>query len=376
MKAGIANSRPDRPQPPWRDISDLIWVQTGFLGDIVLTTAAIELARQAFPTARQQIITTPLGAAILAGCEALAKIHVFDKAVIGNIGLPSALRRLKHAVRGACAESAVVLQAHRSHRSSLMTRALGLPVIGYEESGFAFLAQRQVPRVAVLHEAARIGLLLEPLGVRRLDIVKAMPKLAALPLTMEDAGANADLALWRQQLLSHQGRVVAVAPGSVWGTKRWPPEYFTALVKTLLDVPDLLLLVIGSDAERGIAAQVETGSAGGPRVLNLAGKTSLADLRRLLPRCAMLISNDSSPVHFASALGVPTVAIFGATVSAMGFGPLAPGSVILEKPEIDCRPCGDHGPQQCPRQHFRCMRTLTIAEVAHACHQLLAGVAN
>jgi heptosyltransferase-2 len=98
------------------------------------------------------------------------------------------------------------------------------------------------------------------------------------------------------------------------------------------------------------------------RLINLTGKTSLADLNGIYPRLNLVITNDSSPIHYASAFNVPTVAIFGATVPAMGFGPLATGSKIAEV-ELPCRPCGAHGGATCPLGHFKCMNDLSVEAV-------------
>jgi heptosyltransferase-2 len=243
----------------------------------------------------------------------------------------------------------------------------GLPTVTFDETIGGGHAAARVPRVALLHEAARISLLLEPLGVSRAEIVAARPKLAPLPLA-----ADSD---WQARVAAHVaagGKVVAVAPGSVWGTKRWPTERYAEVAARLVrERRDVLLVLIGSDAEReasGAVAAAVTALGGDAlgRVLDLAGKTSLDDLRRLFPHLALLIANDSSPIHYAAAFAVPTVAVFGATVPSMGFGPLAPGSVVLEVGGLPCRPCGAHGPMTCPLSHFRCMRDLGTETVLTA----------
>jgi len=245
----------------------------------------------------------------------------------------------------------------------LLARTLGLPEITYQESSFASLAKRLVPRVAVFHETQRLALLLEPLGVSRQDICGAMPKL--LPLAL-DHGVT-----WQHELSQHRGSVIAVAPGSVWGTKRWLPEHFAALIARFATLPATKILLIGSAAESPVADAIMEQLGIVPQVLNLVGKTSLDDMRRLLPRAQLLVANDSSPVHYASALGIPTVALFGATIPAMGFGPLAKGSQTVGV-DMNCRPCSDHGPQVCPRGHFKCMRDLSVDVVWATCSQVLS----
>jgi heptosyltransferase-2 len=76
-------------------------------------------------------------------------------------------------------------------------------------------------------------------------------------------------------------------------------------------------------------------------------------------------------MHLASAMETPTVAIFGPTVPAFGFGPLATRASVVGHESLPCRPCDRHGPQRCPLGHFRCMRELAPALVAERVRALL-----
>ena len=342
------------------DDADLVWLQTGFIGDIVLTTGAMALAKERWPKRRQHLITTKVGAQILRDAPELDSCHVFDKT---GANTWSAMRAVKKSLRGVLAgRSAVLLRAHRSTRSMLLARTLGLPEVTFRESSLASLAWCRVPRVAVFHEAHRLAMLLEPLGVPRLDICGAMPRLQ--PLALDD-GID-----WQRDLGQHQGPIIAVAPGSVWGTKRWLPEYFADLIRRLTAIPEAKVILLGSAAESSVAHEITRLLGELPQVVNLVGKTSLADMRRILPRAQLLVANDSSPIHYASALGIPTVAIFGATIPQMGFGPLAKGSQTVGV-DVSCRPCSDHGPQVCPLGHFACMKDLRVDAVWDACRQVL-----
>jgi heptosyltransferase-2 len=157
---------------------------------------------------------------------------------------------------------------------------------------------------------------------------------------------------------------IGIAPGSVWATKRWPIESFLRLAKQLLSQTNARLLILGSADEKAAAAELELGlAAEASRVINLAGRTSLDDLRAIYPSLSLLISNDSSPLHYASAFNVPSLAIFGATVPALGFGPLAEFSQVAQI-DLPCRPCSDHGPMVCPLGHFRCMKDLEPERLA------------
>jgi len=347
-----------RKLPELSQLQNLLWIQTSFLGDIILQTAALNFVAEHHPHVRQYLITTPLGARALAGHPALYRLVVFDKR---GRSMAAAVKMVKQELRECQRESTVLLQAHRSVRSSILAFSLGFTSITYDESHFNFLADYRVPRVAVLHESQRLSLLLEPLGAKREQLFLSRPTLTPLV-------TDAMQSLWHSLA---PNPFIGIAPGSVWGTKRWPVAHYIELARILLDKTNATLFILGSADEKLAAGALEEAlQKQSSRVFNLAGKTSLDDLRDLYPRLNLLISNDSSPLHYASAFQVPTLAIFGATLPALGFGPLASQSQIAQM-NLDCRPCSDHGPQVCPLGHFKCMRDLLPDRVAELALKLL-----
>jgi heptosyltransferase-2 len=110
------------------------------------------------------------------------------------------------------------------------------------------------------------------------------------------------------------------------------------------------------------------GRAGG-RAVNACGKLTLRQSAALIKRAALLVTNDSAPLHLASAMKTPIVALFGPTITEFGFGPVRAGDVALGM-ELQCRPCSPHGPPQCPLGHHRCMRDLTVEAVTRAIEEL------
>lgn len=350
------------------EITDVVWLQTGFIGDIILNSAAIRLLSQEKPEIRQHMITTQAGADIFAGDKTLLNAVIFHKRK-SFFGLKSFFdAKLNLEKIGLKKKTTVLLQVHRSVRSSLLSWLLNLKTVTYLETPFRLRARWKVPRVAVFHETARIGMLLTPLGISRRKILEARPHL--MPLS-GDIGESA--ALWSKWISGTEGDLIAVAPGSVWGTKRWPSDSFAQLVQKILSSRvSSRIVLIGSPAEKEAAQEiVQKNKKFGDRICNLVGITSLQDLRRIIPRANLLIANDSSPIHFASAFAVPTIGLFGATIPEMGFGPTAPGSKVLGV-QLKCRPCSDHGPKQCPLGHFQCMKTLSVDSVFKACNDILA----
>jgi heptosyltransferase-2 len=157
---------------------------------------------------------------------------------------------------------------------------------------------------------------------------------------------------------------VALAPGSVWATKRWP--YYPELAQILAD--EARIVVVGSAADSPLARAVAVAA---PGVIDTTGQLSLLASAELIRRCGVLVTNDSAPMHLASAMGTPTVAVFGPTVPEFGFGPLAPRASVVGHDTLPCRPCDRHGPQRCPLGHHRCMRELQPSLVAERARALL-----
>lgn len=345
---------------PLNDIADVIWLQTSFIGDVVLTTSAMASLANAAPGIKQHLITTKAGAQALDNHPLLNSMHVFNK----REGLLTPILRVRKSIRNLSMRSPVILQPHKSLRSTILARILGYPTITYCETTFSWTANVTVPRVAVFHEADRIALLLEGLGLSRKQFLGRRPVLPQKHLP-EYAKAIVNLNL----------KWIGLAPGSVWATKRWPSAKYASLVTHLLEKSDYGIVLIGGSEDQTACNFIEASSltstpAAATRLLNLAGKTDLKDLPGIYAHLRCLISNDSSPIHYASAFNVPTLAIFGATVPSMGFSPLADKSVIAQT-ELSCRPCGDHGHQKCPLSHFKCMNDLSVDLVLEKLQQLL-----
>lgn len=331
-------------------LDSIIWIQTSFLGDIILSTAAMKLAKLEFPKAKQILITTAIGKSALKDEDYLDEILVFQK----RSGHPlAAFQEIKNKLikLGCRKNTSTVFIPHRSLRSTLLGAFLGYQTVGYRESACSFLLSTRVPRIAVLHESHRIGLLLERVGLSRERILESKPTLHP-----------------------HDGKLIkpvdhrwiGMAPGSKWGTKMWPIESFAALADILSKDDRSQILLLGSPDEKHLADKIMARVSRPEQIIDLIGKTSLDELRGIYPQLDVLLTNDSSPLHYASAFNVPTVAIFGATVPSMGFGPLSTKSTLVESLDLNCRPCGDHGPQTCPLTHFKCMRNLSVDRVREA----------
>jgi heptosyltransferase-2 len=319
-------------------------IQTAFLGDVVLTTPLLAaLAQRHGPV---DVVTTPAAAPLVETHPSVRQVIPYDKRGRdrGLTGLLALVRRL------AAARYEAAYLPHRSLRSAALAFLARVPRrVGFAD-GWPLLYTEVRRRSRSGHEIDRL------LGLAGAPAASLPPQLYPQP---EDERI-VDACLTDAEIA---GDFVALAPGSIWGSKRWP--YYEELASRLAD--RLAVVVVGGveDAEfgRSIAAAVKR--AGG-RVLDACGRLTLLQSAALIGRARVLVTNDSAPLHFASALGTRVVALFGPTVPEFGFGPIGAGDLALGVTGLVCRPCSDHGPPECPLGHHRCMRELQVATVVTA----------
>jgi heptosyltransferase-2 len=333
-------------------VSSTLVIQTSFLGDTVLTTPLLAQLANRGPV---DVVTTPASAALLANHPAVRSAIPYDKRGTdrGVFGLLRLARRLR---RG---HYDLALLAQGSWRSATLALLARIPErVGFDTSAGRLLYSKRVPYRDDLHHAARLLMLARPNGREpspdelRPSLSPGEPERAAVDALLARHGVTAD------------ERLLAVAPGSVWGTKRWP--YFPELAQRL--APHARVVVIGSRDDAPLADAITSAE---PSAIDVSGELPLLASAELIGRCAVVVTNDSAPLHLASAMGTPTVAIFGPTVPEFGFGPLSSRASVVGEETLACRPCDRHGPQRCPLGHHRCMRDLTPALVAERALALL-----
>jgi heptosyltransferase-2 len=338
-------------------------VQTSFLGDTVLTTPLIaELARRG-PV---DVVVTPASAPLLARNPDIHELFVYDKRG-ADAGLRG-FRRLAQRVRAPDAREgappAVAYLAQRSVRSGALALAAGYTQrIGFEGSAGQTLYTSRILYREDRHHAERLWRLAFP-NAAGAGLDGAPPMHPSLfPGDGERAAVDALLGS-----RADARPLIALAPGSVWATKRWP--FYAQLAKRLSE--RFRIAIIGGPADQSEAASIAEFS-GAQGVVDGTASLSLLASAELIGRAKLLVTNDSAPQHLASAIGTPTITIFGPTVEAFGFGPLAPHSISLGLDALACRPCHHHGPPRCPLGHWRCMRELGVDAVAIAVDEVLGA---
>ena len=262
-------------------------------------------------------------------------------------------------------DAAVILT--NSFESAALVRAAGIPVrIGYGRDARGWLLTQSIPppRSGEIprHEAFYYLELL-----RRAGLIEALP---AGEITIRLQGIEAARASGTE-LLAAAGfgkePVVGLSPGAEYGgAKRWLPERFAESAVAIGGA----VAVFGTPKERELCEVVVAAARErGATAVNFAGKTSLGQFIDMAAACRAMITNDSGAMHIASALGVPTVAVFGAT-DHIGTGPTGSLARVVRH-TVDCSP-HPHPCllRECPIDH-RCMKAVTSAEVASVALDLL-----
>ncbi len=339
---------------------------TNWIGDAVMSVPALQALRAQFPDAHLSILARPWVAGLY-GREPFCDELIPYEAPRGWTGL-----RQKWNVAGEIHERsfdcAILLQ--NAFEAAGLTAAARIPVrIGYDRDARGFLLTDSIPvpkpGEAPVHQRFYYLELL-----KRAKLIESYAVDAPIRL----AGAESAAAVGRRRFekAGIVGPVVGVSPGAAYGAaKRWLPERFADAGLKIAQELGASVAIFGSHEERHICEAVQTGiERAGAKCVNFAGSTSLAQFVEFAAACDLYLTNDSGPMHIASALGVPTVAVFGAT-DYDATGPTGDLSRIVHEP-VECSPCLL---RECPIDH-RCMTRVTAARVAKTALELISVKAH
>jgi len=345
----IADEEPDH--------SPILIVPYMWIGDFVRCHTVIRLLRARFPDRPIDLLTTTLCAPLTDYMPGLRRAIVADlpRKSLALAQQKALATRLKQERYG----TALIMT--RTWKAALAPFFAGIP----ERTGFVGEA-----RFFLLNDL-RFG----ERGLQRMVdrcAALALPPGAALPAPLpvpELKVPPAEIAAWRSRrgLAADRRPVVALAPGAVGPSKRWPSASYAALTRRLL-ADGLAVWVLGGPDEKSLAAEI----VGDSDARDLTGR-DLRDAILALASASAAVSNDSGLLHVAAALGTPSIGIFGPT-SPWHWAPLNPLAATMEtKSMLDCRPC--HKPT-CRLGHHRCMRDIGTDEVFAATRHALAAVAQ
>lgn len=320
---------PDRLEFFFFWMKKILVIQTAFIGDVILATALVERLHETYPGARIDFLLRKGNEGLLKGHPFLHSILIWKK----EGGKYANLYRLWRQVRRERYDLVVNLQ--RFFATGLLTALSGARFrAGFHKNPFAFaFTHRAVHVIGEVHEVARNHALVEPWTGKGPGRPKLYP------------GAG-----------DGEGRpgkpYVCLAPTSVWFTKQWPEERWVGLIDQLPE--NWAVVLLGGPGDKDACGRIQSASRH-PGILNMAGSLTFLQSAAWMAGARMNYVNDSAPLHMASAMNAPVVAVFCSTLPSFGFTPLSDRSWVVETElSLPCRPCGLHGKKGCPEGHFRC----------------------
>ncbi len=294
-----------------------------------------------WPTAKIDALVIPETAAALSNNPFINKVHQFDKRkkskkYLRLISLVAELRKDKY-------DLAISIQS--SYTSSFIMYLSGI------RQRVGYLGQKHLNhKIEVnrdLHIRDRVLQLISEFGNKRLnnetEVYPSQLDFNIAETLLKDSSSS---------------KRMAIAPGSVWATKKWPESHFIELIKKCKNYTVFLIGGLGdSKLNESIKKRCDQAN-----ITNLAGKLSILESCALIKEMDLVVCNDSAPLHMANAVNTPVFAFFGPTVKKFGCYPYRENDKILEL-ELDCRPCAKHGGNKCPLGHHNCMTQLKPDDV-------------
>ena len=346
-------------------IHKILLIQLGDIGDVVWTTPTIRAAKSAISDGKLSILVREGFGSLLEADPSVDRVFE-TKHYSGNLfrqaaGHVAFLRK----IRDQHFDLAVDLRL--GDRGAFMSLATGAPmrVTFHHSEGLPFWrpycfthgvlpSNDKVKHRGATEQTLRI---IRPLGMDTEDIVprlwvsEAIKKRVGQILSREKADGRKD---W-----------ITINPFSRWSHKEWGESKWAEVINWLWKDQGILSVIIGSTEERQRAEAIIRHCEA--RVINLAGRTTLAELAGVLSLSRLHIGVDSAAPHIAAAVGAPTITIYGPS-SWFDWAPVGENHRVI-LPEMDCVPCHQKG---CDNSgHSRCLEELNAEQVKMSVREVI-----
>ena len=313
-------------------MNKILIIQTAFLGDVILATSVVSELKNKFPNANIDFLLKKGNESLLANNPKLNSVFTFDK----STGKWKSIIRLIRQFRKEKYD--LVINLHRFASSGIIAGfSGGKKRYGFKKNPFSFLYTKKFDHNIGdgTHEVERNLSLLQEFNVSKKNRPELFPS---------DADKQ-----YVQKYTTNE--YYCIAPTSVWFTKQMPTHKWIELINSLPVSSSIYLLGAPSD---NVYCQKLLNESNAKNVVSLCGELSLLQSAALMKDATRNYVNDSGPLHLASSVNAKVTAFFCSTVPDFGFGPLSDDSETKEVANLDCRPCGLHGHQSCPKGHFKC----------------------
>ncbi|HEX2788337.1 MAG TPA: glycosyltransferase family 9 protein [Ignavibacteria bacterium] len=332
------------------EINKVLIIQTAFLGDVILTLPLVQVLKKHKPGLQIDFLCIPETAGVLKNNPDINEVILYDKRQYKGIGklfnLTNKLKKNKYDL---------IISPHRSARSTLITYFTSAKYsIAFDNSAFRSLYKIKIPYQKDIHEIQRNLSLLKPLGINETQIIKPDIYISETERKKIDE-------IFLQNNISSNDKIISIAPGSAWFTKRFPQEKFLKLIQSLDN--QIKIILIGGKDDISIGEYLKSNYPDS-NLINLIGKLNILESAEAIRRSQILITNDSAPLHIGNSVETNVYAIFGSTIPQFGFYPFGKNDMVFEINGLACRPCGIHGRTACPLGTLECMNAIDEKNIA------------
>jgi heptosyltransferase II len=339
----------------------ILLARTDRLGDLVLTTPAIKAVRKAYPNAYIAMIVRPYAAEIIMGNPYLDEIILYDK--YGAHKSLWASFKFALEIRKRHFDRAIIF--HPTNRMHITAYIAKIPRrIGYDNKMAFLLTDRikNTKHLGLKHERDYTLDILKALGIESNEKELLVP--------LDNNSVSCAESIMVDNGIKKNGRFISIHPGASCASKIWPSERFAKLADMLIENHGINIVVVGGKDEKDLFCADAVRKFMKNKAVFLTGKLDIKTLAAILKKSVLFISNDSGPVHIATAVGTPVVDIFGRAqqgLSPLRWGPLGPKDIVIHR-DVGCQDqCLAHS---C-RKSFACLRAISVDDVYNAVLSLI-----
>jgi heptosyltransferase-2 len=336
----------------------ILVIRLSSLGDIILTTPVMDALKENFKNSEIHFLTKRKYQGLFESDPRINSVIYFE-----SEGKDKGLSGLFRLIRKLNRENFdLVVDLHASLRSFFIRYLIkARKKIRYHKRLIPRLLMVYVKKLKV-KSVSTVDCYLESLERCGLKIYNRIPRLYS----------KEEERLWADNFLMEAGVkkdevLIGIAPGAKWETKSWNKERFSQVAKSLSQDSSVQngsirakILLVGDNNDQKIIEYIK--NSGGVENTVQAIDIPLDRLIVLLERCELFISSDSGPMHLASALGIPTIGIFGPTHPGLGFSPSGLEDKIFWA-GVECSPCSLHGERECIKESRFCMDNIKTVEI-------------
>lgn len=298
-------------------IKRVLVIKPRAIGDVLLSTSVLPGLRRAFPSASIDFLVEAFAAPVLEGNPFIDNVLSYNTAKDSSVSIISRVRGNNYNL---------VIDLFANPRTAVITRLSGARY----RVGFPFKWRRYAYNIIVTPRSGDVHNVEFNLdALRRIGIEPVDGK----PSFSVDEYSRRFAESFFEENNLRSGEFFAINIGGGWDIKRWPVDKFIELCTMIDSRLGKRVVVLYGPSEEADASRISSSSNA-----LLAPQTTLKQMGAILTGSALLITNDSGPMHVAAALGVPTLAIFGPTSPGLQ-GPYGNVSVIVRNEQLDCLEC-------------------------------------